>query len=133
MFLCHCFIGSYSPYYRGPVRVNIDSDMTFSSISKTTGFEIQTRGILYVTNPPPSPSLRWPHYHNQADLLLHFSPFLLSDTDMLPLPFPLLQQSSEKQECGSICMSQRGLEKEMVLIISKEYEKHNYKNRDVQP
>ena len=30
-------------------------------------------------------------------------------------------------------MSQRGLEKEMVLIISKEYEKHNYKNRDVQP
>ena len=42
---------------------------------------------------------------------------LLSDTDMLPLPFPLLQQSSEKQECGCICMSQRGLEKEMVLII----------------
>ena len=45
--------------------------MTLSSISKTTGFEIQTRGILYVNHPiTTSPPLRGPHYQNQADLLL---------------------------------------------------------------
>ena len=71
--------------------------MTFSSMSKVTGFEIQTRGILYVTNSTPPPPLRWPDMITIKQTYFSTSPhalcggILLSDTDMLPLPFPLLQ------------------------------------------
>ena len=49
---------------------------------------------------------------------------LLSDTDTMPLLFPFFDpQRTSKSEC--VCMSQRGLEKEIALNISKKYETHN--------
>ena len=49
---------------------------------------------------------------------------LLSDTDTMPLLFPFFdpQRTSESE---FVCMSQRGLEKEMALNILKKYETHN--------
>ena len=59
---------------------------------------------------------------------------LLSDTDTMPqlhvFPFLDLQRTSNS-EC--VCISQRGLEKEIALNISKKYETQNYMHRDVQP
>ena len=56
----------------------------------------------------------------------------LSDTDTLPLLLPFLI-FREPARVSVVCMSQRGLEKEMALNISKKYETQNYMHRDVQP
>ena len=110
--------------------------MTFSSISKTTGFEIQTRGILYVTSPTPPPCLdgliitiKQTYFSTSPQLcVIVFFSLILTCCHCHFHSYSSLQRN---KSVGYLY--QRGLEKEMVLITSKEYEKHNYMNRDVQP